>query len=476
MDLRNFIAKLEKCGEIIKVDGADWNLEIGAITELSDERNNPALLFDNIVGYPEGYRVLTNIIATPKRFSLVLGLPAALPKIEIVRQVKERLKGLKSIPPATVESAPILENIQKDNEVNLLRFPVPLWHEKDGGRYIGTADMVIMRDPEGNWVNVGTYRIQVHDRNTLGAYISPGHHGRLIRESYWARGKACPVAVVFGAHPLMWIPSTMELPWGVEEMSIAGGLSGKPLEVVSGEYTGLPIPAYAEIAIEGECPPLDVESRKEGPFGEWPGYYSTGVRTEPVIRVKKVMHRNDPILLGAPPMKPPGAGTPFYITNAANVWHELEKMGIPGIRGVYQLRAGGAQYLTAISIEQRYAGHAKQAGMAAISNQEGAYNGRFTIVVDDDIDPSNQEDVFWAVSTRCDPALDIEIIRDCWSTPLDPIMSPEKKAKGDFTNSRAIINACRPYHWRNEFPMVNRASDELRNRTLAKWKDLFPEG
>ncbi len=476
MDLRNFISDLEKVNEIKKIDKADWNLEIGVLTELGDERNLPALLFDNIQGYPAGYRVVTNLVATPKRLAMAFGLPAGISNVEMVRQLKEKFKSLKSIPPAAVKSGPLLENIQRDDEVNLLKFPVPFYHENDGGRYMGTADMVIMRDPAGNWVNMGTYRIQLHDKNTLGLYISPGHHGRLIRENYWAQGKACPVAVVFGAHPLVWVPSTLAMPWGVEEMGLVGGLLGKPLEVITGEYTGLPIPSYGEIAIEGECPPPSVESRKEGPFGEWPGYYGSGARTEPVIRVKRVMHRNNPILAGSPPLKPPASGSASFIARAANLWSEIEKLGIPGIKGVYQLRAGGSRYLTTVSIEQKYAGHARQVGMAVMSTPEGAYHGRFVIVVDEDIDPSNQDDVFWAVSTRCDPALDIEIIRDCWSTPLDPIMSPDKKAKGDFTNSRAIINACRPYHWRKEFPLVNRASNELRNKILSKWKNLFPEG
>lgn len=475
MDLRVFVSDLEKLKDIVKIDKADWNLEIGTLTELGDERNLPALLFDNIKDYPPGYRVLTNMVATPRRLAFAFGLPAEISNVEIVRQIKEKFRSLKPVPRATVKSGPILENVQKDEEVNLLKFPVPFYHELDGGRYMGTADMVIMKDPIGNWVNMGTYRVQLHDKNTLGLYISPGHQGRLIRENYWAQGKSCPVAVVFGAHPLIWVPSTMALPWGVEEMDLVGGLLGEPLEVVKGELTGLPIPAYGEIAIEGECPPPSVESRKEGPFGEWPGYYGSGARTEPVIRVKRVMHRSNPILVGSPPLKPPASGSASFIARAANLWSEIEKMGIPGIKGIYQLRPGGSRFLTVVSIEQRYAGHARQVGMAVMSTPEGAYHGRFVIVVDDDIDPSDQDDVFWAVSTRCDPAQDIQIISNCWSTPLDPCMPPDKKEKGNFTNSRAIIDACRPYHWRKEFPIVNRSSDELRSKILGKWKKLFPE-
>lgn len=111
--------------------------------------------------------------------------------------------------------------------------------------------------------------------------------------------------------------------------------------------------------------------------------------------------------------------------------------------------------------------------MAAMAGTEGARHGKFTIIVDDDIDPSNDEEVLWAIATRCDPATSIEIIRDCWSSPLEPTLTREKKASGDITNARAIILACRPYHWKKDFPRVNRASDELRRATYQKWQRLF---
>ncbi|MBI4332001.1 MAG: UbiD family decarboxylase [Chloroflexi bacterium] len=473
MDLRAFIIQLEALNELKVVEGADWNLEIGAITELSDERNGPALLFDHIKGYPPGYRVATNLTATPRRLATALGLSPDIPNIELARLVKDRLRGLKPIPPTYVEKGCIMEEVYDEGEIDLLKFPVPLWHEHDGGRYIGTADMVIMRDPKDGWVNVGTYRIQVHDHDTTGLYIAPGKHGRLIRERYWAEGKSCPVAMVFGMHPLIWMPAYLGIPWGTEEYAIAGGLIGEPLQVITGDYTGLPIPAWAEIAIEGDCPPPQVESREEGPFGEAPGYYGSGERLEPVVRVKRVMHRHDPVITGNPPMKPPSSGCALYIMRASNIWHELEGLGIPGIKGVWNMRAGSARFITVVSIEQKYAGHAKQVAMAAMSGIDGAYLGRFVIVVDDDIDPSNHDDVLWAMATRCDPATSLEIVKGCWSGLLDPTIDPERRARGDLTNSRAVVLACRPYHWRKDFPKVNRASDALRSQTMKKWGHLL---
>jgi len=472
MDLRKFLAQLDASGELQIIDGADWDLEIGAITEVSNEKEGPALLFDNIKGYPTGYRVLTDLIATPGRVAAAFQTPFTS-NIELVRHIKEKFKELKPTPPRIVDSGPVLENVAEGNEIDMMRFPVPKWHEHDGGRFIGTADMVITRDPKSGWVNVGTYRVQLHDADTLGLYISPGHHGRLMRERYWAEGKSCPVVVVFGAHPLVWIPSTLGIPWGQSEMDLIGGLLGYPLEVVQGKYTGLPIPAYAEIAIEGECPPPEVESRMEGPFGEWPGYYGSGARKEPVIKVKRLMYRHQPIIVGAPPLKPPASDNCTHIFNAANAWNELEEMGIPGIKGSWIMKAGGSRYLRVISVSQKYAGHAKQAGIAAMTGAEGAFHGRFVIVVDEDIDPSNEQDVLWAIATRCDPATSIEIIHDWWATPLDPLLPPEKRASGNLTTSRAVIMACRPYHWRKDFPMVNKISDGLKDHVVKKWGHLF---
>lgn len=473
MDLRDYIEKLRPIGELREVRGADWDLEIGAITELAGEREGPVLLFDEIKDYPRGFRVLTNFLNNPKHVNVAFGFQPALSTLELVRSVKEKFARLKPIAPKEVGDGPVLENVEEGGDVDMFKFPSPKWHQRDGGRYIGTGCMVIMKDSEGGWVNAGTYRLQLHDGHTLGSHISPGHQGNLIRENYWAKGKSCPVAVVFGIHPLVWIPSMLAFPWGTSELEIAGGLLGRPLEVIRGEFSGLPIPCDAEIAIEGECPPPDVESREEGPFGEWTGYYASGARNNPVIKVKRVMYRNDPILLGAAPLKPPASGYSTPLWRAVSLWQDLEDMGIPGIKGVWQMRSGGSRFISVISIEQRYAGHAKQVGTAAMSTPEGAYNGRFIIVVEEDIDPTKEGDVIWAVATRCDPASSIEIINDCWSTPLDPLMPPDKREKKNFTNSRAIVNACRPFHWKDKFPEVNRASDETRSKTLKKWEDLF---
>jgi UbiD family decarboxylase len=234
----------------------------------------------------------------------------------------------------------------------------------------------------------------------------------------------------------------------------------------------LPIPAHAEIAIEGFVQPGNV--RTEGPFGEWTGYYASDVRQEPVLDIKAIYYRNDPILLGCPPQRPPDELARYRaVTRSALLRENMAKSGVPGVTAVWAHEVGSARLLLGVAINQRYPGHARQAGHIACQCHVGAYAGRYVVVVDDDIDVSNLEELIWAMLTRSDPATSIDIITNAWSTPLDPRLDPEQRARGDYTNSRAIIDACRPWHWRDKFPRVNVPSPEERRIAQEKFGHLF---
>jgi UbiD family decarboxylase len=211
-DLREFILAVNEIGELRTVQGADWDLEIGTLAELNYERQGPALLFDNIKGYPKGYRVFTNALDTLKRSLLSMDLPLDLDMDDALRAYEERVSSYKPVPPVEVGTGPVFENIFRGDEIDLWKFPTPRWHEGDGGRYLGTGCVVFMRDPDSGEVNFGTYRVMVHDKNTAGLYISPNNTGSIIRRKYWERGESCPVAVAFGeelvsfwAHPRIWV-------------------------------------------------------------------------------------------------------------------------------------------------------------------------------------------------------------------------------------------------------------------------------
>ena len=161
------------------------------------------------------------------------------------------------------------------------------------------------------------------------------------------------------------------------------------------------------------------------------------------------------------------------VVRSALLRENIEKAGVPAVTAAWAYEVGSARLLLAVAIKQRYPGHAKQAGHIATMCHVGAYCGRYTILVDDDIDVSNLEEVIWAMLTRSDPATSIDIIRNAWSTPLDPRIEPERKAVGDNSNSRAVIDACRPWHWRDRSPAVNAPTPEERSMGLTRFAQLL---
>jgi 4-hydroxy-3-polyprenylbenzoate decarboxylase len=472
-DLRGWIAEAEKLGEVRVVSGANWQEEIGMASDIvmhSDQA--PCIVFDDIPGCEKGHRVLVNFFGG-KRKNMTLGFPTSFSKLELSEAFLDcYLRELRRLPYEVVPDGPIFENVLTGDQVDVTRFPTPVWHEHDGGRYIGTGSFNVTEDPEEKWVNLGTYRVMIHDKTSVGFYISPGKHGRIHRDKYQARNEPMPTAIVLGGDPMTFLMACSETPYGICEYDIVGGLRGRPVQVVRGRVTGLPIPANAEIVLEGFVDPQ--KRKKEGPFGEWTGYYGSDVREEPVLDVKAIYHRNDPILFGCPPLRPPDELARYRaVTRSALLRQEIERAGVPDVKAAWAHEVGTARLLLGVSIRQRYPGHSKQAGHVACQCHVGAYCGRYVVVVDDDIDVSNLEELLWAMLTRSDPASSIDFVKGAWSTPLDPRLDPEDRARGNFTNSRAIIDACRPWHWRDRFPRVNQLSPEALRRAREKFGYLL---
>jgi 4-hydroxy-3-polyprenylbenzoate decarboxylase len=200
----------------------------------------------------------------------------------------------------------------------------------------------------------------------------------------------------------------------------------------------------------------------EGPFGEFTGYYAAEKRPAPVMRVDAIHWRPDPILLGSPPMKPPRFhfGLPL---RAAGMWSNLEACGVTDIVGMWQ---HVAQLMTVISLNQRYAGHAKRAGLIAAAQ---SYMGRIIVTVDEDVDPSNLADVMWAIATRAEPSESVDIVRNAWSSGLDPRLTAENRKRGQTSNSKMIIDACKPFAWKDEYSKTSALSDAEVRVIEDKW-------
>jgi UbiD family decarboxylase len=474
-DLREYLDRLvrEVGPESVRtIDGAHWDLEIGGISELMAESgSSPALLFDNIPGYPTGSRVLTNYMGTPAACAVAVGLAPDTPKMEVVRVWKDRLRNLTPLPPKDVGDGPILENVLEGDDVDLEIFPTPKWHEQDGGRYIGTACMVITRDPDSGFVNLGTYRACVQGKDRLSLWIN-ANDGRTIASKYWARGQACPISVVVGCEPTLATAAATSAPFGVSEYDLAGAMRGEPVEVLYPPGSDLPVPAFAEIVIEGEMPPVEEESVHEGPFGEWTGYY-THSGPETVVRVRRILHRNDPIILGSPPLLP--TTTPGYqglpIFGATQIWQQLDKAGLTNVVGVW---AYGLLLMFVISIKQTAPGQGLRALMAAAGSPHtiGGMQ-RFFVVVDDDVDITDLNHVLWAVFTRVKPVESIHII-PTMTGPIDPRLSPKDRADKDYLMGTVLIDATKPFFWKDDFPGENRFTETLREEIRAKWSDRLP--
>ncbi|MFC2003171.1 UbiD family decarboxylase [Chloroflexota bacterium] len=473
-DLRDWLEKVDRMGDLKRIEGADWNEEIGCISALNSNKKGPVLLFDKVGGYPSGYRVATSVNVRPSVIALTVNLPTSYSESELSSAMVDKVGAAEreaaDFPPREVETGPVMENVHSGDEVDLFEFPAPKWHELDGGRYIGTGCAVVTMDPDTQEINLGTYRVMIHDGKTLGMYAAAERHGKRHIEKYHERGQPCPIAISMGHHPLILRTAGLWLPSG-SEYGFIGAMKGEPVEIITEGVTGLPIPADSEIVVAGWCHP---DKRKdEGPFGEWTGYYGSWSRPEPIIEVERVYHRNDPIILGAPPHRPKWSDNIHFsrMLCGAVLHNDLTNMGIPNVRAV-SISDMAHFEIIAVSIKQSYHGHAKQVGLAVVQHRMCAAGGagRYVIVVDEDVDPNNMDDVLWAMATRADPERDIEIIHRAPTDRIDPLVGMRTDI---LLNSRAIIDACRPYEWINEFPIPVTMSSELVERVRQRWGDLL---
>jgi len=462
-DLRGFIAKCEEEGELHRIKAeVDWDLELSHIAKLNEEKKGPALLFENVKGYDSP--VITSTCTTTERLSIIMGMPKASTLVDLYRHWVE--KGQHMIPPKLVDTGPCKENKMTGDEVDLFKFPVPKFFPMDGGRFFGTAHSVITKDPESGWVNVGTYRLQLLEKNKLGTQFIKGKHSDLMLKKYQAMGKPMPVAVVVGSDPLMFLMGAARLSAFESEYDLAGAIRGEPIEVVQCETNDLIVPSTAEIVVEGE---VDADTfMPEGPFGEYTGYYS-GVGTDDrnFIKVNCVTHRNTPIFMSTTVGR---AVTDTHMTMAltygATLWQQLVAMKIPGIQAVYCPPEGSGRFLAIISMKQMYPGHADQVLTAAISTEMGAYGLKTVIVVDEDIDPWDISRVMYALSFRFQPNRS-QVIKRGRSTPLDPSLPLGARE----ITGRLLLDATIPYDWK-EKPLPIQLDPGVVEKVQGRWAEL----
>ncbi len=463
--MRDFVQQGEEKGLCKRITAeVDWNLELSHIAKLNEEAHGPALLFENVKDYETP--VITSVCTTTERLALIMGQPLDSSLVDLYG-VWARL-GEHLVPPKYVDKAeaPCKENILTGDQIDLFKFPVPQWYPLDGGRYIGTAHYFISKDPESGWINLGTYRAQLLGKDKIGTQFIKGKHADIHLKKYQAMGKPMPVCAVIGCDPLLFVLGAARISAFVSEYDVAGALRETPVEVINAETVDLPVPAHAEIVLEGE---VDADKfMEEGPFGEYTGYYS-GVGTDPrnYMDVKCVTHRNNPILWGTTVGR---AVTDTHMTMAlsygATLWQQLLAMKIPGLQAVYCPPEGSGRFLAIISVKQMYPGHVDQVLTAAISTEMGAYGLKTVIVVDEDIAPWDIPRVMYALSFRFQPNRS-QVIKRGRSTPLDPSLPISARE----ITGRLLLDATIPYEWK-EKPIPIELDPDVVERVKSRWSEL----
>lgn len=475
-DIREYIARLEELGEIQRIKKeVDWNMEVGGIIRRSYDLKAPAPFFENLKGYPEGYRIFGAPLGKSNkpnlfhvRAAISLGMKPDSSIIDIIEQYivkkKDRIK------PILVSDGPCKENIHLGEEVDLLKFPAPLIHGGDGGRYIGTWHTVITKDPDSGWVNWGMYRLMIHDSKTIGGTMPPPQHIGMHYQKYEARNKPMEFAVALGTEPVISMISASPVPVGVNEADIIGSIRGEPLQVIKCETVDLQVPASSEIVIEGEV--LPNERKEEGPFGEYTGFRAGERAPRPVYRVKAITHRNDPILpvscMGVPIDE---SAANMEITWSGELLDVLRTQGFP-VKMAY-FPAYGVNHMVVVSTEVPYARYPQKLAHAVWASKPGTW-AFYLIIVEDDIDATNIGEVIWTISTKCHPDRGIFKVPNAPGHMLVPFLTSYEKEQG--LGAYTLFDCTWPKEWPKEAIPEKASFDamwpkEVQEMILKNWRE-----
>lgn len=481
---REYVDILKKQNELTEVTKeVDWKYEMSAVTRRVYDLHGPSPLFSNIKGCTPGFRVLgapmglSRDPAHPfKKVALALGLPEEMSGPEIV-DAWSKLADMEPIAPMTVETGPCKENKLFGDEIDLTKLPVPLIHQGDGGRYINTYGIMIARTPDGSWTNWAITRAMLGGPRTIAGVVIPTQDFGKIYSQWKEIGEKMPFALCLGVDPAITMVSGYPLPTGLNESALLGAWYGEPLEVVKCETTDLFVPASTEIVIEGFASVDDKNLLQEGPMGEYGGYVWSGRHKQvPCFEVTAMTYRTDPIM----PLCVAGVPTEENHTNwglniAAAIQHEIKKKGFP-VKGCFIPMECAAHWVV-VSVDRDRTTEddtklAVDIGKAVFASRGGSYIPK-VIVMDDDIDPSDINQLVWAIATRHHPDKRTAL-PDQFMFPLVAYLSAEEKSCS--VSTRVIYNCLTPFHtWPEELRPVEASfrgyPEELQRYVIENWKE-----
>ncbi len=400
-NFRQFLDRLRQGGELVDLHQA---IDIRHIATLVDQAKT-ALYFHNVIGYD--MPVVSGIIRTRERATMSMGCDSFAEIETMLRQALDR-----PIPPKYVKTSPAREVTMVGDDVDLYRLPIPMSSIYDGGPMI-TAGVVIARDPDLG-VNSGIYRLIVKEKNLTGIDIVTPNNMRLFAQRAFEAGRPCPISISIGTHPIEITGSGYRAPLGVDEMAIAGGLRGAPVELAPCETIDMPYIADAEIVLEAEILPTGW-TWPEGRFGEFTRLMG-GLHWNPLVRIKAISMRKDAVYYALHmPWENTWLAAP---TRYTAIRQALKTAGVT-VKDINVTLGGCAFWHAVISIKKQ-SGEGKNALLAALS----VMDLKHVVVVDDDIDIFDPADVEWAIATRVQGDRDIMIVSNARAKPLDPSLPP----------------------------------------------------
>jgi 4-hydroxy-3-polyprenylbenzoate decarboxylase len=477
-DLREFVAHLEKTGQLRRVSTpVARDLEISEITDRISKRageDNVALLFENVEGF--SMPVLINTFGSPSRMAAALGverlddLSARVAKLLDLRMpgsLFDKLRRLGDLfdlakaGPKRVRSGPCQEVVETANP-SLAALPVLRCWPGDAGRYI-TLPLVFTRDPVTQARNVGMYRLQVYDERTLGMHwqIHKGsaEHQRVAEE----RGaRRMEVAIALGGDPVAIYSGSAPLPPGVDEMVFSGWLRGSGVPMVACKTVDLEVPAEAEIVLEGWVDPA--ERRLEGPFGDHTGYYSLA-RDYPVFHLRALTRRKSPIypttIVGRPPQED------YWLGKATErIFLPIIRLLLPEVVDMNMPAEGVFHNLVIVSIRKRYPGQARKV-MYALWGLGLMMLAKNILVVSEHVDVQNLSEVAWRATGNVDSRRDLVLV----DGPMDDLDHAALRHRFggklgiDATEKTEADGIGQP--WPEEITM----SPEIRDRVTRRWAE-----
>lgn len=463
-DLQEFLKRLEVSGKLHWIEQpVDPAWEVAAVTRHVFDRygwnDRPALGFRR-VGESEMPLVIGVIGGSPAIYALALSTT-----VDNIPAIWER--GQRNpIEPVLLRSGLCKEVVSRGADADVRILPQVVWTpSRDPGPYI-TAPLVVTKDLENGRRNVGTYRLQIKDRQRVGIYIGAAQHGARHIRQYDAKKQDMPVAVAIGVDPTIVLASISKFPYGTDELCVAGGLRGEPVPLVRCETVDLEVPANAEIVLEGFIRAGHRE--QEGPFGEFSGYMSPGGQS-PVIEITCITRRRTPIYHAFLSQMPPSESSCIRsLSRSAALFHHLRQvLGLP-VKDVHFTESGGASSMLVVSMKKEYPEQVKEVAWGAWSlmNKEG----KFTIVVDDDIDVRNPFQVEWAMSFRAQPARDTFMVDGVVPSGVDPSTAPADIPQHDprrRAGSKILIDATR----KHPYPPAARIPREYIDAAQKKWTE-----